>query len=99
MSGQFHGAALDCLKSSVTNRFGDSQAEPWRRVTEGESPDTANNLLSTLDCADTLGFHRMTYGDVPLDCERRQTQRRRVDTWRKNQTSVVGFIIEKFGGT
>ena len=80
--------------------LGDGEAEPRRRVAESECPDAADDLLGALDRADALGLHRVTDGDVALDCERRQTQRRRVDpceldttrelasTWAACQSSV-----------
>jgi hypothetical protein len=79
------------LKSFVVDGLGDGEAQPRRRVAESESPNAAHDLFGPFDGADALGLHRVTDGDVPLDRERRQTQRRRVDSWQENKK--VNFPI------
>lgn len=85
LARQFHGALLDVAESAVAQRLRDGEPEPRRRVDASARPHDENDLFGALHCAHTLRLHRVTNGDVALDGERGEAERRGVDPCRVNR--------------
>lgn len=79
LARQLEDAAFQRFQADVLERLRFGEAEPRHRIARGESPDAGDDLFGALHRADALRLHRMADGDVALDGERRQRQRRHVD--------------------